>query len=98
MYQQIKGIDPNTGEETTRPSTDDGPFAALAFKIMADPYVGKLAFFRVYSGTLESGSYVFNSTKGKKRTYRPYLANGNANSRQEIDRVYAGDIASSSRS
>ena len=88
----IKGIDPNTGEETTRPSTDDGPFAALAFKIMADPYVGKLAFFRVYSGTLESGSYVFNSTKGKKERIGRILQM-HANSRQEIERVYAGDIA-----
>ena len=61
----IKGIVPGTEEETTRPSSDEEPFSALAFKIMADPYVGKLAFFRVYSGTLESGSYVFNSTKGK---------------------------------
>ncbi|MDU2648077.1 MAG: elongation factor G, partial [Veillonella parvula] len=62
----IKGVVPGTEEETTRPSSDEEPFSALAFKIMADPYVGKLAFFRVYSGTLESGSYVFNSTKGKK--------------------------------
>ncbi len=59
----IKGVVPGSEEETTRPSSDEEPFSALAFKIMADPYVGKLAFFRVYSGTLESGSYVFNSTK-----------------------------------
>ena len=61
----IKGVVPGTEEETTRPSSDDEPFSALAFKIMADPYVGKLAFFRV-PGTLESGSYVFNSTKVRK--------------------------------
>ena len=61
----IKGVNPETGEEDERPSSDEEPFAALAFKIMTDPYVGKLAFFRVYSGTLESGSYVYNSTKGK---------------------------------
>ena len=63
----ITGINPKNGEEVTREADDDGPFAALAFKIMADPFVGKLAFFRVYSGTLDSGSYVYNSTKGKKR-------------------------------
>ena len=62
----IKGVDPVTGEEAERPSSDEAPFSALAFKIMADPFVGKLAFFRVYSGTIESGSYVYNSTKGKK--------------------------------
>ncbi|WP_251425341.1 elongation factor G [Veillonella agrestimuris] len=88
----IKGIVPGTEEETTRPSSDDEPFAALAFKIMADPYVGKLAFFRVYSGTLSSGSYVFNSTKGKKERIGRILQM-HANSRKEIDMVYAGDIA-----
>ena len=62
----IGGVNPETGESDTRPSSDEEPFAALAFKIMADPYVGKLAFFRVYSGICESGSYVYNSTKGKK--------------------------------
>ena len=62
----IKGIDPETGEETERHSSDEEPFSALAFKIMNDPFVGKLAFFRVYSGTLDSGTYVYNSTKGKK--------------------------------
>ncbi|WP_455237709.1 elongation factor G, partial [Veillonella sp.] len=88
----IKGIVPGTEEETTRPSSDDEPFSALAFKIMADPYVGKLAFFRVYSGTLESGSYVFNSTKGKKERIGRILQM-HANTRKEIDMVYAGDIA-----
>ena len=88
----IKGIVPGTEEETTRPSSDEEPFAALAFKIMADPYVGKLAFFRVYSGTLSSGSYVFNSTKGKKERIGRILQM-HANSRKEIDMVYSGDIA-----
>ena len=67
----IKGIIPGTEEEQERPSDDNGPFSALAFKIMADPFVGKLAFFRVYSGTLNSGSYVYNSTKGKKERCMP---------------------------
>ena len=88
----IKGVVPGTEEETTRPSSDEEPFSALAFKIMADPYVGKLAFFRVYSGTLESGSYVYNSTKGKKERIGRILQM-HANSRKEIERVYAGDIA-----
>ena len=88
----IKGVDPDTGEEDHRDSTDDGPFAALAFKIMADPYVGKLAFFRVYSGTLSSGSYVFNSTKGKKERIGRILQM-HANHRAELDTVYSGDIA-----
>ena len=88
----IKGVNPDTGEEDHRDSTDDGPFAALAFKIMADPYVGKLAFFRVYSGTLSSGSYVFNSTKGKKERIGRILQM-HANHRAELDTVYGGDIA-----
>lgn len=88
----IKGVNPDTGEEDVRPSSDDAPFAALAFKIMADPYVGKLAFFRVYSGTLESGSYVWNSTKGKKERIGRILQM-HSNTREEIERVYAGDIA-----
>ena len=88
----IKGVIPGSEEETTRPSSDEEPFSALAFKIMADPYVGKLAFFRVYSGTLESGSYVFNSTKGKKERIGRILQM-HANSRKEIERVYSGDIA-----
>ena len=88
----IKGVNPDTGEEDHRDSTDDGPFAALAFKIMADPYVGKLAFFRVYSGTLSSGSYVFNSTKGKKERIGRILQM-HANHRAELETVYSGDIA-----
>ena len=88
----IKGINPETGEEDERPSSDEEPFAALAFKIMTDPYVGKLAFFRVYSGTLESGSYVYNSTKGKRERIGRILQM-HANHRQEIEKVYAGDIA-----
>ena len=88
----IKGVDPVTGEETERHSSDEEPFSALAFKIMNDPCVGKLAFFRVYSGTLDSGSYVYNSTKGKKERIGRILQM-HANHREEIDRVYSGDIA-----
>ena len=88
----IGGVNPDTGEEDSRPSSDDAPFAALAFKIMADPYVGKLAFFRVYSGICESGSYVYNSTKGKKERLGRILQM-HANHRKELDRVYSGDIA-----
>lgn len=88
----IKGVDPDTGEEDVRKSSDSEPFSALAFKIMADPFVGKLAFFRVYSGTLESGSYVYNSTKGKKERVGRILQM-HANKREEIDKVYSGDIA-----
>ena len=88
----IAGVDPETGEEDHRPSSDDEPFAALAFKIMTDPFVGKLAFFRVYSGTLDAGSYVYNSTKGKKERIGRILQM-HANHRKEIERVYSGDIA-----
>ena len=88
----IKGILPDSEEESERPAKDDGPFAALAFKIMTDPYVGKLSFFRVYSGVLESGSYVLNSTKNKKERVGRILQM-HANSREEIPVVYAGDIA-----
>ncbi|WP_088014607.1 elongation factor G [Gottfriedia acidiceleris] len=88
----IKGTLPDTDEEKVVPSSDEEPFAALAFKIMTDPYVGKLTFFRVYSGTLESGSYVQNSTKGKRERVGRILQM-HANSRQEISKVYAGDIA-----
>ena len=88
----IKGTNPDTGEEDHRPSSDEEPFAALAFKIMADPFVGKLAFFRVYSGTLTAGSYVYNSTKGKKERIGRILQM-HANHRQELDIVYSGDIA-----
>ncbi|MGG1313123.1 MULTISPECIES: elongation factor G [Cohnella] len=80
------------GTETTRKSSDDEPFAALAFKIMSDPFVGKLTFFRVYSGVLNSGSYVLNATKGKRERIGRILQM-HANSRQEISEVYAGDIA-----
>jgi elongation factor G len=88
----IKGVNPETGEEDERPSDDSKPFSALAFKIMADPYVGKLAFFRVYSGQLASGSYVFNSTKGKRERIGRILQM-HANHREEIEIVYTGDIA-----
>ena len=88
----IKGVNPETEEEEERPSDDKAPFAALAFKIMTDPYVGKLAFFRVYSGTLESGSYVYNANKGQKERIGRILQM-HANKRNEIDKVYAGDIA-----
>jgi elongation factor G len=88
----IKGIVPGTGVEEERQADDKGPFAALAFKIMADPFVGKLAFFRVYSGMLNSGSYVYNSTKGKKERIGRILQM-HANKREEIQEVYSGDIA-----
>jgi len=88
----IKGVHPETGEEDHRDSSDEIPFSALAFKIMADPYVGKLAFFRVYSGTLGSGSYVYNSTKGKRERIGRILQM-HANHREEIPEVRAGDIA-----
>ena len=88
----IKGVDPETGEETTRPSSDDAPFAALAFKIATDPYVGRLAFFRVYSGKLTAGSYVYNSSKGKRERIGRILRMP-SNHRTEIEEVYAGDIA-----
>ncbi|ELS59250.1 elongation factor G [Bacillus inaquosorum KCTC 13429] len=88
----IKGVRPDTNEEIERHSSDDEPFSALAFKVMTDPYVGKLTFFRVYSGTLDSGSYVKNSTKGKRERVGRILQM-HANSREEISTVYAGDIA-----
>ena len=87
----IKGQDMD-GNEVEKHSSDDEPFAALAFKIMTDPFVGKLAFFRVYSGTMNSGSYVLNATKGKKERVGRILQM-HANKRQELDKVYAGDIA-----
>ena len=87
----IEGQDMD-GNEVKVPSTDDAPFSALAFKIMTDPFVGKLAFFRVYAGTLNAGSYVLNSTKGKKERVGRILQM-HANNRTEIDKVYAGDIA-----
>ncbi len=88
----IKGVDPDSGEETERPSSDEEPFSALAFKIMADPFVGKLAFFRVYSGVTNSGSYVLNSTKNKKERMGRILQM-HANKREELEKVYSGDIA-----
>ena len=88
----IKGINPDTDEEETRPASDDEPFAALAFKIMTDPFVGRLTFIRVYSGILQSGSYVLNTSKGKRERIGRILQM-HANSRQEIDTVYSGDIA-----
>ncbi len=87
----IKGVLPN-GEEATRPSSDDAPFSALAFKIMTDPFVGRLSYFRVYSGHLSSGSYVYNATKGKRERFGRIMQM-HANHRQEITDVYAGDIA-----
>jgi elongation factor G len=86
------GLDPKTGAEVLRTPDDNEPFSALAFKIAADPFVGKLAFFRVYSGTLKAGSYVLNPTKGKKERIGRILQM-HANHREEIDTVYAGDIA-----
>ena len=88
----IKGIVPGTEEETERPASDEEPFAALAFKIMTDPFVGKLCFFRVYSGTLTSGSHVYNSTKDNKERIGRILQM-HANNREDIDIVYSGDIA-----
>ena len=87
----IKGVDMD-GNEVERHSSDEEPFSALAFKIMADPFVGKLAFFRVYSGTINSGSYVLNATKGKKERVGRILQM-HANKREELDKVYSGDIA-----
>ncbi|MCR5004494.1 MAG: elongation factor G, partial [Clostridiales bacterium] len=88
----IQGVLPDSDEEDVRHSSDEEPFSALAFKIMTDPFVGKLAFFRVYSGTLRSGSYVLNSTKNKKERIGRILQM-HANKRQEIEMVYSGDIA-----
>ena len=90
--ESIKGINLDTEEEITREPSDEAPFSALAFKVMTDPYVGKLTFFRVYSGTAEAGSYVKNSTKGKRERLGRILQM-HANSREEIPMVYAGDIA-----
>lgn len=87
----IKGVNPNTGEEDERPSDDEAPFSALAFKIMTDPFVGRLSFFRVYSGHLTTGSSVFNSTKGQKERVGRILQM-HANHREDIEEVYSGDI------
>ncbi|WP_345947259.1 elongation factor G [Natroniella acetigena] len=88
----VIGLDPETEEEITREADDDAPFSALAFKIMTDPYVGKLAFFRVYSGILEAGSYVYNSTKDEKERVGRILQM-HANKREEREEVFAGDLA-----
>ncbi|NLC85064.1 MAG: elongation factor G [Ruminococcaceae bacterium] len=88
----IKGINPNTDEVDSRPASDDAPFSALAFKVMTDPFVGKLCFFRVYSGQLESGSYVLNAVKNKRERVGRILQM-HANHREEVDRIYSGDIA-----
>ncbi|PKM52894.1 MAG: elongation factor G, partial [Firmicutes bacterium HGW-Firmicutes-5] len=88
----IQGIDMDTEEPVERPASDEAPFSALAFKIMADPFVGKLAFFRVYSGTINAGSYVLNSTKNKKERMGRILQM-HANKREELEKVYSGDIA-----
>ena len=87
----IKGISTETGEETERHASDDEPFSALAFKIVSDPYVGKLTYFRIYSGKLSSGSYVYNSTKQKKERIGRILYM-HANHRQEITEAMTGDI------
>ncbi|MBR6426093.1 MAG: elongation factor G [Oscillospiraceae bacterium] len=89
----IKGVNPDTDEEEERPSSDEEPFSALAFKIATDPYVGKLCFFRVYSGTVNAGSTVLNSTKGSRERMGRILRM-HANHREDIDTVYSGDIAS----
>ncbi|MFD2729307.1 elongation factor G [Enterococcus camelliae] len=88
----IKGINPKTDEESDRPADDSAPFASLAFKVMTDPFVGRLTFFRVYSGVLESGSYVLNASKDKRERIGRILQM-HANTRKEIEKVYSGDIA-----
>ncbi len=88
----IKGVNPDTGEEDSRPSSDEAPFAALAFKIATDPFVGKLAFFRVYSGTINAGASVYNSTKGNRERLGR-IVQMHANHREDIETVYSGDIA-----
>ena len=88
----IKGVNPYTKKEEERPADDNGPFSALAFKIMTDPFVGKLAFFRVYSGTIDTGKHVYNATKDRKERFGRILQM-HANHRSEIETVYSGDIA-----
>ncbi len=88
----VKGIDPNTGEEIVRNASDSEPFAALAFKLQADPFVGQLTFFRVYSGSVESGSYIYNSTTGNKERLGR-IVRLQANQREEVKKVFAGEIA-----
>ena len=87
----VKGVNPKTGEEEERKTSDDEPFSGLAFKIATDPFVGRLAYFRAYSGVLESGSYVYNSTKGKRERVGR-LVQMHANTRMEISKIYSGDI------
>jgi elongation factor G len=89
----INGIDPDSDEPDSRPPSDDAPFSALAFKVMTDPFVGTLTFFRVYSGVAEAGSYVINSTKGKRKERLGRILQMHANERTEIKEVRAGDIA-----
>jgi elongation factor G len=88
----VKGIDPNTGEEVLRHASDEEPFSALAFKLQADPFVGQLTFFRVYSGTIESGTYLYNATTGKKERLGR-IVRLQANDREEVKKVFAGEIA-----
>lgn len=88
----VKGKNPDTGEEETRQPSDDEPFAALAFKVATDPYVGQLTFFRVYSGTVEAGSYLYNASKGEKERLGR-IVKMHANHREEVKKVYAGEIA-----
>ena len=88
----ITGVNPDTGEEDVRPSSDDVPFSALAFKIATDPYVGKLCFFRVYSGSVAVGTNVWNSSKDKKERFGRILQM-HANERSDLEICYAGDIA-----
>lgn len=88
----VTGIDPRTGEEVSRAASDTEPFAALAFKLQADPFVGQLTFFRVYSGTIESGTYIYNSTTGEKERLGR-IVRLQANDREEVKKVYAGEIA-----
>ncbi|MHB1419799.1 MAG: elongation factor G [Bacillota bacterium] len=88
----VRGIDPDSGAEDTRQPSDSEPFSALAFKIMADPFVGKLTFFRVYSGTLSSGSYIYNTTKGKRERIGRILRM-HANHREDVSEIFTGDIA-----
>ena len=88
----IQGFNPKTDEETERPADDSAPFSSLAFKVMTDPFVGRLTFFRVYSGVLNSGSYVLNASKGKRERIGRILQM-HANTRKEIETVYSGDIA-----
>ena len=90
--EAIRGVNPKTEEEEDRHASDDEPFAALAFKIMTDPYVGRLSFFRVYSGTLDAGTTVYNSVKDNNERIGRILQM-HANNRKDIDTVYAGEIA-----